>query len=347
MRERLVAVYRRLGDPERVASSRRALPAVQLDVLVSDFLRAFAAGELPGRTPAPATLDLYTVQFLGNRGGLLTFARATGRTSSVDLDDVLVTRWMEGERSRLSPDSLRLKLVAARRLADFGHGRGYVRDEAHAAIRRLRPPPSAKGRARVDGVPTRDEVARLVSALRPDYWARIAEVQWRLGLRRGEVLALRPDWVDSRLRAVVVRARGDFTPKDIEPRTIDNVDAATLALASELAEWLVVHRPKATAYRDALRRAMGRLAKEGHPWLYKHKSHALRASYAVQSRLAGVPLTVVRDRLGHASERTTERYYLGRVVTASPSPFEDQPLVTYARPQVGAQVIPFRRRIPR
>ncbi|RPH64007.1 MAG: hypothetical protein EHM78_27040, partial [Myxococcaceae bacterium] len=36
--------------------------------------------------------------------------------------------------------------------------------------------------------------------------------------------------------------------------------------------------------------------------------HDLRHSFAVQARLAGAPLEVVRDLLGHADIRMAERY---------------------------------------
>lgn len=56
------------------------------------------------------------------------------------------------------------------------------------------------------------------------------------------------------------------------------------------------------------------------------------------SRLAGVPLTVVRDRLGHSSERVTEKHYLGRTTEFVCGPFADEPLLTRG-PADGAAVI--------
>ena len=57
------------------------------------------------------------------------------------------------------------------------------------------------------------------------------------------------------------------------------------------------------------------------------------------SRLAGVPLTVVRDRLKHSSERVTEKHYLGRTTEIVPGPFSAEPLLSHKQAD-GASIIP-------
>jgi integrase len=342
---RRIEVFRSLGDDARAEAVLRQVAPIGMADLVSDFLREYRAGNLPGRKPSPGTVDLCVGHLLGARGGLVAFATAQCRRQSHQLDVVLVTRWLEAESRRLSNDSLRLKLIAARNLARYAHGRGFVRAEALTAILALRPPPAARGRAQVDGVPAMDEVERLLQQLKPRRstdvgmpWHKLAELQLRLGLRRAEVLALDESWLDPVKNQVVVRVSASFDTKSHASREIDGVDGVTFALAREVIALKRKHNATASGYREAWKRAVARLEKAGSPWHYRNKSHALRSVYATMSRLAGIPLTVVRDRLGHSSEHVTERHYLGRMTQRVPGPFADRELLT--RTQEAATVLP-------
>lgn len=343
---RRIEVFRALGDDERSAAVVRAIAPIAIDKLVSDFLREYRDGSLPGRKPAPGTVGLCISHLLGDRGGFVGFARAQARSLTSQLDVVVVTRWLETESRRLSDQTLRGKLVAARHIYRYGHSRGLIRPEALKAVLAIRAPAAARGRARVDGVPALDEVGRLLRALEPRWtekraaipWQKIAELQLRLGLRRAEVIALDETWLDIAQHRVVVRVTEAFDTKSHASRTIDGVDVATFALAHTVIAVKRKHAVTASGYKEAWKRAVKRLEKAGTPWRYRNKSHSLRSVYATMSRLAGVPLTVVRDRLGHSSEKVTERHYLGRTTDTVPGPFAGRELLT-AEP-VHAEVIP-------
>lgn len=343
---RRIEVFRALGEDDRAASAVRNLAPLPLDKLASDFLRDYREGLLPGRKPCASTVDGCVSHLLGERGGLLGFAKKMHRATTVQLDVVLVTRWLESESRRLSNDSLRMKLIVARHLVRYAHGRGLVRAEVLQAVFGIRAPAAARGRARVDGVPSFEDVERVLAALRPRWtddraavpWDRIAELQLRLGLRRSEVIALDETWLEPALHRIVVRVSDDFDTKSHASRVVDGVDGATFALAREVLGIKRRHRVTISGYKEAWKRACKRLDDAGTPWRFRNKSHALRAVYATMSRLAGVPLTVVRDRLGHSSERVTERHYLGRIVDAMPGPFADKALLTGV--DASAKIIP-------
>jgi len=340
LRVRLVEVAQRRGDQAGVDALRRTAPAVPLDVLVSDFLRALAAGDLPGAKPKPSTLEGYMAHLLGARGGLVAFARSVDRATSDRLDRVLVERWLEAERGRAAPDTLRLKLIAARRLAAFAEQRALIPPERVTAICALRSPASARGRARVDGVPSHAEIRALLAALSPARWRPVAELQLRLGLRRAEVLAIRPEWLDEPSGCVLVRVGDGFDTKSHSSRIVDGVDAETFALAREVLAMKARKLFSVSGYTMAWKRAVTRLARAGTPWQYRSKTHGLRSAYATASRMAGVPLSVVRDRMGHESERTTERHYLGRVAAQRVAgPFAGVPRLASA-PSPGATALP-------
>lgn len=341
---RRIEVFRSLGDDQAANAALRMVQPVGLSTLVSDYLRAYAAGDLPGRKPAKGTVDLTIQHLLGKRGGLTAFA-ATRRGKQQAFDVVLVTRWLEEESRRLSNDSVRMKLIVSRQLARFAFDRGHLTHEQLQQILARRPPPSARGRARADGVPGEVDLARLLDAIAPVRkggipFHKVAELQLRLGLRRGEVIAIESNWLDDAAGRVHVRVSDTFDTKSHASREIDGVDAATFALAREVLAIKLRHDVTASGYREAWRRACKRLEAAGTPWTFRNKSHALRAAYATQSRLAGVPLAVVRDRMGHGSERTTERHYVGRTPDAVPGPFEGRPTRSGASL---AKVIPIKR----
>jgi integrase len=152
------------------------------------------------------------------------------------------------------------------------------------------------------------------------------------------VLAIEESWLDERAGRVRVLVSEDFDTKSHASREVDGVDPTTFALAHDVLALKRTHRVTVSGYKEAWKRACARLERAGHAWAFRSKSHSLRAAYASRSRMAGVPLTVVRDRLGHASERVTERYYLGRSNEPMPGPFAGSPLMVDA-PAGGAAVV--------
>jgi integrase len=327
-RTRYAQVLRSMGEPDGARLALGASHPVALDVAITDFLVAYRRGDISGRVPTDSTVELVATHLLGKRGGLMAFALASGSKTTADLTPVFVTRWLESLKRRLASDTLRLKLCAARQLSAFLAERGVLADDSAAAIARLKRPPSARGRARVEGTPSLLEIQRLLSAMSPTYWGQVAELQFRLGLRRSEVMALEADWIEADRNCVRVVADERFDTKSHESRDVDGADPRTIGLAFEVVELKRRHRLTVRGYEQAWKRACAKLVRQGTPWNYKSKSHALRAAYATQSRLAGISLPDVRDRLGHQSEKTTERAYIGSQSQVAPAPFADRPLMS-------------------
>jgi integrase len=342
MRERQLQVAGQRGDTGVRAALLRTAPIVALDALVSDFLRAYSAGDLRGARPSPATIDNTICLLLGTRGGLVPFAVGAGRATTERFDAVLVQRWLESERTRVAGDTLRLKRLAALKLAEFAVERAFIAEDRLTAMRALPVPRSARGRARADGVPSLAQVHALLDAMTPSYWRDVAELQLRLGVRRGEVLAIDADWIDEARAVVCVRPGNGFDTKNHLAREIDGVDPATLALAKAVVALKGERGLSRSGYVEAWKRALRRLERAGVSWPFRSKTHALRALYATASREAGVPLSIVRDRMGHESERTTEKHYVGRMVGVAPGPFSNVPRRS-GDGEGGAKVIPFRR----
>lgn len=333
LERRRIELYSTLGGVRPPPGPAEITP---LATLVENFLTAFLAGELPGRRPVASTVALYRALLLGKRGGFIAFAATMHRTTSRQLDAIVVERWLESERLRASRDTLRLRLIAARRLVEYAKRCNLVSADALSATREVHPPKAARvpRRTRHEGVASRKLITRLLHAMKPRRrgsvpYHRIAELQFRLGLRRGEVIALDERWLREDLGEVHVLVDAAFDTKDHEGRSVDGVDSVTFALAREVIALKRSVRITVTGYREAFDRACQRLARDGSPWPFTRKTHALRSAYAVASRHAGVPLSVVALRLGHASERTTERHYFGRNGESQPAPFENAALLCH------------------
>jgi integrase len=298
------------------------------DLLVSKFLAAYAAGELPGKAPSDATIELAIYLLLGARG-FLAFAKVRG----LAFTEVSAMRWLEERAKTDSGDTIRLCASHLRRLAAYAHAQGALTREATEAIRKIRTPPPARGRVHREGVPSDAEIMRLLDALRPKRrdgapYGLVAELQLRLGLRPSEAIAIEMDWLDEAASCVHVRVSARYRPKDGETRTIDGVDAETFELARRVLTLKERYRFTRSAYKQALKRAMDRLARAGSPWRYRARGQSLRAAHATVSRARGIPLSTVSRRLGHSSERTTERSYVGLQRNQVMGPFNGVPVRT-------------------
>ncbi len=322
-----------LGDGSVVSAE-----PMTIHELIAGCLRAYKAGLLPGRTPRDSTVQLGIDLLLGARRGLQAFANGLNLNDTSRFDEVFVMRWLE-LRARLDrADTVRACKGFAVKLASFGKRSGVIPPETEIAIRKLRVPPAARGRARTDGVPSDEELDLILAELRPRRrdgapYDHVAELQLRLGLRPSEVVAVTEDWLDEEAGCVRVRASDSFQPKDGEERDIDGVDSATFALARHVIALKRTYKFSSSAYKQAFRRACRRLAARGNAWRYRSKRQALRAAHATVSRRRGVPLSTVAIRLGHSSERTTERSYLGVQRGQAPNPFEGVPVRTLCTDQ--------------
>lgn len=157
---------------------------------------------------------------------------------------------------------------------------------------------------------TPEEMAGLREIASPRMWALISTAA-ATGLRLGELLSLRRRDVDLETGTIrVVSGKSDRARRKVP---IMGPARETLAawvegqgiegrekLWPELTNNMVWHR------FDRYRRHLGLRSEEGH-WF---RFHDLRHHYAVYMARQGVPLTELRDLLGHSSLRMVERYAL-------------------------------------
>ena len=220
-------------------------------------------------------------------------------------------------------------VTAHRALKDavrWGLIRRNVADDADAP-RQTMPKPKAW---------TPAQVATFLDVAADDRWAALWRLAATTGLRRGELIGLR--WEDLDLSAAtltVTRATVvvDGLAVESEPKTAHGrrrlaLDAQTIAALvdwrrTQVAERLFVGTswtdsgpvfvwPDGTLlHPNVVTRTFARIAERaGLPSL---TLHGLRHSWATTALIAGVPIKVVSDRLGHSSSRITIDVYTASV----------------------------------
>ncbi|HRI10852.1 MAG TPA: tyrosine-type recombinase/integrase, partial [Nannocystaceae bacterium] len=162
---------------------------------------------------------------------------------------------------------------------------------------------------------TFEEAERVVAAAAPE-WRVLIHLAVRTGLRLGELRGLR--WCDLHLDVGYLRVEQNLTkagygaPKSGRARTVDLAADAREALRGHprtpnredlvfsqpggqpVTEGQVYRAVQAAAQRAGIRRKV-------HP-------HLLRHTFASHCVMRGIPLAVVKEWLGHAESRMTERY---------------------------------------
>jgi integrase len=184
----------------------------------------------------------------------------------------------------------------------------------------------AKGKREIASNP-RDEVQLIKGENPRDRWLRpeekeklfeqftgrrshlidIIELDLNLGLRKTNLLSLRPEHVDFHrgiVRATNTKTGKDYdvpinnTAREILRRLVDQAEA-------EGFEYLFINPKTGTRYRDVKRAFRSALKDAG---IKDFRFHDLRHTFGTRAADSGAPLTAIRDTLGHASIETTNRY---------------------------------------
>jgi integrase len=257
--------------------------------------------------------------------------RALGNVALEDLDAATLTV-LYGEllRSGLSPRTVRyVHTTAHRALADARRWRLVARNAAEDADPPRQDAPRPKAW-------TPEHVRRFLAVSGSDRWASLWRLAATSGMRRGELVGLR--WCDIDLDAaaltvnrnlVVVAGRAvEGEPKTDRSRrrlTLDHatVDALRAWKRTQAEERLLMGRhwqgedrvftwgDGSLLHPDVVSKTFARIVRRFD--LPKLNFHGLRHSWATAALVAGVPVKVVADRLGHSSVQITLDVYTASV----------------------------------
>jgi integrase len=182
-------------------------------------------------------------------------------------------------------------------------------------------PGAGSDRAKERPVASVVQVAALIEAITPRYRAAVLLGAW-CGMRRGEILALKPEDIDLRAATVSVDENRvellespvafDAPPKtDAGTRTITVPPHVLPILEAHMSEWagrdrVFVGRDGRPMRGDAVRQAFARARlKVGMPGF---RFHDLRHTGQTLAASAGATLKDLMLRLGHASPAAAQRY---------------------------------------
>lgn len=285
---------------------------------------------------------------MGTRVRLTAFVeamQARGKVTAADVDQAALDDWRTARMETRSRTTINRDEMVARSMFRWAVTAGLVRENPFAdraplrEVRRKRPPI----------VPSPDEVARVVAAL-IDAGERGAALcvatALASGLRIDELRHLRPADIDASGVSVVPEtgpAASAWTSKSFHERRVP-VSEKAATTAREFATW-----------RTTTKGGSGKPVGLADTWLAdritaaceaakvpRFTMHDLRRSFATSCVRHGVPISLVREWMGHRDVQTTERY-IGRFRSdaehAAPTPAALA--VLDARP---ADVVPMRRR---
>jgi integrase/recombinase XerD len=326
----LTAVAAERFSAERRASGRVRLASARALSPLLGYLRelGLAPAAVPGAplTPAEALIERYSMYLLNRRGLAPSTVRnyvgvarvflswretAAGALGLAELDGAAVSEFVLRESRRSSVGSAKCMVTRLRALLRFLHVEGEIEWDLAGAV------PSVASWRLASLVKALDarSVARLLSSCdrrtrvgRRDF--AILAVLSRLGLRAGEVAALRLADVDWRAGEVLVRGKGSRQERLPLPADVGEALAGWLARGRPRCESVFVFTRlraplgglSAGAVSQIVRRACQRA---GLPVVGAHR---LRHTAATEMLRAGGSLTEVGQVLRHRGRDVTSIY---------------------------------------
>jgi integrase/recombinase XerD len=171
---------------------------------------------------------------------------------------------------------------------------------------------------------SREEVGRLLGAVRHPKHRAVAATLYATGLRLSEALSLRVSDVDAERMVITVRqgkGRKDRTVM-LSPRLLELLRQYVRQERPE--EWLFPGRRREQRLHDtAIQRALSTARRDA--GISKHATaHTLRHSFATHLLEAGTDLRLIQTLLGHGSVKTTSIYthVSAQRLHSTPSPFD-------------------------
>lgn len=156
---------------------------------------------------------------------------------------------------------------------------------------------------------TLPEFLRLCSAVEDMTFRRLLLFAASTGMRRGELVNLHWEDLDFDRRSIRIRNRGNFVVKGYKPRTIPmpaDVFKIFGPLRKQIGYVFSDTKEAPLSAQEVSRRFKKYARKSGLPEEFHF--HSLRHSYASWMLMANVPISVVKELLGHSSIAVTEIY---------------------------------------
>lgn len=208
----------------------------------------------------------------------------------------------EMEQRGYSLESRRKTLMLLRQVVRFAIKRGYIVSDPTEGIKLRRD--KRPGRLRWFTVEELQRIFQKAQELYPQV-AHIYRFLYYTGLRRGELVSLK--WSDVDLRRKVLKIQDSKSPEGYRRVPLREEAIEILQSLEKLSDWVFVN-PDTSLPWDAsfLSKTFTKILKSCK--IMGASLHTLRHTFASHLAMAGVPLDVIRDLLGHSSVQITEIY---------------------------------------
>jgi len=178
---------------------------------------------------------------------------------------------------------------------------------------------------RLPNVLSKEEVAAILQALPNQKHRTMLSLIYACGLRRGELLNLRPENIDSKRHLLII-----LNAKGKKDRVVPISDKVIIMLREYYTIykpkiWLFEGQPLGEQYSETSLQKVLKMALEASKILKPVTLHWLRHSYATHLLEAGTDLRYIQELLGHKSSKTTEIYthVSEKSLQKIKSPFDD------------------------
>lgn len=188
-------------------------------------------------------------------------------------------------------------MTALKAMMRFAELSGYISPQMWRLVKLI---PTPKGRLHYW---EKDEINALYGVSK-GIWLTIAKLAIDAGLRREEIHTLKTRNIDFLRNRIHIVGDETWTPKDYERRHLPMKESLAAHLKKTLGRSAYVlgdERPNLDVMTTYFRRLVDRAGLQG-------SLHTGRHTYGSHLAMAGVPLIVIKERMGHASTKTTEIY---------------------------------------
>lgn len=241
------------------------------------------------------------VQF--DRQALRSLNRILQPQTTEDITPAALERWKSIRVAEVTPTCVNIELRQIKAALRKGIQWGYANEKQIAGVNQLKVPKKAPRFL------SREEIIKLKRASEPRWWDMFYFLIMT-GLRLGEFVHLRWDWIDFEKKTLTVKADDHWIPKDYESREIplhpELMKILKRLRAGNGDRYIFWNGGHARTFAARIYQKFRKYCKKAGVGPYR--VHDLRHTFASHLVINGVDLIVVRDLLGHTSVKTTEIY---------------------------------------
>jgi integrase len=216
------------------------------------------------------------------------FIEIVGNLDIRDIKTVTMDQWYRVQEAKVSPVTINRKLVNIHQVLKYALDRDWIEK-----LPVLQWNPESEGRIRWLEPHEEQQMFSLISAWNEEEVGRFLRILIETGMRRGELLALRPENIQGRWIRI-------WKNKTKTPRSVPLTEAAVEALEG-FSGWSIDENDLRRVW-DKLRDAMG--LREDPEFVL----HTLRHTTATRLLKKTRDITKVQKLLGHKKLQTTMRY---------------------------------------